>query len=260
MHGVALAQTSPPGHTDGSWAPGPLRPHLAEGAVHVWRADLTAVSGDLIELLSTNERSRAQRFLRARDGELWARAHGVLRVLLGRYLEAEPRRLSFASGEHGKPALLDDSVRAPAEETDATATPMGLSFNLSHSKHVALYAFTRIGPIGVDIEIARRRIDEVAVTARAIGPAEARRLGGLDEAARQREFLRAWARYEAELKWRGTGIGGASPGTDQGEPWVAELEVGDRAAAAVAVERPPRDLSSWVWASPRPTLNRAWAH
>ena len=68
------------------------------------------------------------------------------------------------------------------------------------------------GPVGVDVEVPRRAIDEVALAARAFGPAEARRLEGLDPAVRAQEFLRAWVRHEAQLKCRGTGIGGAPAG------------------------------------------------
>ena len=89
----AIAETAPD-----AWESGPLRPRLGDGAVHVWRADLAAVSDHLIEVLSPDERARAERFLKARDGRLWARCHGVLRVLLGRYLDSDPRRLRFATG------------------------------------------------------------------------------------------------------------------------------------------------------------------
>lgn len=247
MPGVSLTEPPMPGSAHHGWEPGPLHPRLAEGAVHVWRADLTAVSDDLIEVLSPDERARAERFLRARDGQLWARAHGVLRVLLGRYLEADPRMLRFGTGEHGKPALLDDSAQAPAKAGSTSGTPAGLSFNLSHSGHVALYGFTRTGPIGVDVEVARRSINEPAIAERAFGPAEARRLNGLDETVREREFLRRWTRHEAELKRRGTGIGGASAEADQGEPWFAELEMEVQARAAIAVEQQPRELRCWGW-------------
>ena len=214
-----------------SWAPGPLHPLLSEGAVHVWRADLTAVSDDLLELLGAEECARAQRIPRKRDRQLWKRAHGVLRTLLGRYLQMDPSTLRFADGAHGKPALLDDP----------------LSFNISHSGQLALYAFAQGGAVGVDVELVRRPIDEVAIAARAFGPAEARRLEALEPAIREREFLRAWVRVEAELKCRGTGIGAGNEGPRDDDPWLwlAELEVGPRAAGAVALEHPPRELRCW---------------
>jgi 4'-phosphopantetheinyl transferase len=213
----------------------------------VWRADLAELADDLGELLSPAERTRAERFAHERDRLLWTRAHGVLRQLLGRYLERDPRALSFTTVAHGKPALLDDPPRSPATSRRIAARPAGLSFNLSHSGHLALYAFSAIGPVGVDVEVARRPIDELAIAARAFNPAQVRRLAVLDPLTREREFRRAWVRHEAALKCRGTGIGGAAGQASGGEPWIAELDLGPRAAGAVAVGRPPRELRCWDW-------------
>jgi 4'-phosphopantetheinyl transferase len=225
----------------------PSHPGLADGAVHVWRADLAELADDLGGLLSPTERSRAERFARERDRLLWTRAHGVLRQLLGRYLGRDPFTLRFTTGAHGKPALLDDPPRSPATAERMAATHARLSFNLSHSGHLALYAFSAIGPVGVDVEVARGPIDELAIAARALGQAEVRRLAVLDPSIREQEFRRAWVRHEAVLKCRGTGIGGAAAQTNGREPWIAELEVGPRAAGAVAVGRLPRELRCRDW-------------
>ena len=202
--------------------------------MHVWRAELTAVSDGVLELLSRQERERAERLLNAGSEQLWARSRGVLRELVGRYLQKDPATLSFAEGEHGKLELLGP----------------GLSFNLSHSGALAVYAFTPRGAVGVDVEVARRPIDEIALAARTFGAAEARRLGELDAARRSREFLRLWVRHEAELKCRGTGFAGADAAdASAGELWISELEVGARAAAAVALKEVPREFRLWDWQS-----------
>ena len=66
----------------------------------------------------------------------------------------------------------------------------------------------------------------------------------LDPAARTREFLRLWTRHEAGLKCTGTGIGRAGTPTEAEQPWIGELDLGDGAAGAVALERAPRSLVS----------------
>jgi 4'-phosphopantetheinyl transferase len=254
-----LIQAPIPESTDRRWTPGPLHPRLAAGAVHVWRAELTVTTDDLIGLLSNGERERAEGILQARNRRLWMRTRGVLRALLGRYLQLDPCELRFATGARGKPALLEDAEAATAAEWQpASAMPPQLSFNLSHSGQLALYAFTRAGDVGVDVEVARRPIDEIAIAARAFGPAEARRLEGHDPAIRRREFLHAWVRHEAACKLRGTGIGPGGSGAcvTTGLPWICELDVGSRAAGAVALDRPPRELRCWDW-SGRPPGARA---
>jgi 4'-phosphopantetheinyl transferase len=199
--------------------------------VHVWRAELTAVAPDLGELLCEQERARAARIVNEHDGELWRRSRGLLRELLGRYLGLEPASLRFAVGEHGKPELDRDR----------------LAFNMSHSGELALYAFSDAGAVGVDVELARRPVDEVAIAARMLGEDAAQKLRALDPATRQREFLRAWARHEAKLKCLGVGIGEAGRAPAGHRLWVQELELGPTAGAAVATERRASELLCWDW-------------
>jgi 4'-phosphopantetheinyl transferase len=214
------------------WAPGPRHPELAAGAVHVWRAELTSVAPDLGELLCEQERARSERILNKQEGELWRRSRGLLRQLLGRYLQLEPASLRFIVGEHGKPALTG---------------PDSLPFNISHSGGLALYAFSDAGAVGVDVEVARRPVDEVAIAARMLGEGVAQRLQTLDPATRRREFLHAWASHEAQLKCLGVGIGEPGAPPEGHRPSVVELELGPSAGAAVASERPARELLRWDW-------------
>jgi 4'-phosphopantetheinyl transferase len=221
--------------THRKWTPGPAQPLLADGAVHVWRADLNQVGAELAELLCSKERQRAARFLNQRHSELWGRSRALLRQLLGRYLQRNPTELRFLAGEHGKPAL-------------ASHSSLTVEFNMSHSAQLALYAFSRASAVGVDVETARRPIDELAIAARVLGTSEAERLQALDPATRRREFLRAWTQYEAKLKCLGLGIGGDLRASGEGpEPWVADLELAGGAAGAVAATCAPRELRCWGW-------------
>jgi 4'-phosphopantetheinyl transferase len=208
----------------------------------VWRVDLAGVADDLLEFLSAEEHARADRMAGVRDRALWARSRGVLRELLGRYLQADPRELSLATSPKGKPVLDTASART-GRQADATR----LCFNLSHSGETALYAFTTAGPVGVDVQVARRPIDPLAVAARAFGPAEADRLRRLDPKAREQEFLRAWVRHEAALKCLGTGIWDDPEAAAEATPWIAELDLGGPGRAAIAAERAPSEVRCWDW-------------
>ena len=186
------------------------------GVIDIWRADLTAIEDNLDDLLCADERARAARIVPARKRVLWARSRGVLRALLGRYLERDPRALRFALGPHGKPALAHDGT----DEGD-------LRFNLSHSGGLALVAVTAGHEVGVDLELARERYTA--------------------------EFLRTWVAREAVVKCRGLGIEVAAPGDStsvvatQGDPWTAGLDVGPDFAAAIAVEGGPCELHIRDW-------------
>jgi 4'-phosphopantetheinyl transferase len=235
-----------------SWASGPERPRLDAGVVDVWRADLTEAGEGLDALLSDEERARAERMPNERARGMWTRSHGVLRALLARYLGADtdPAALQFAAGAHGKPALAGQSSRgATVEEGARPARVERMQFNLSHSGGLALYAFAAGPAVGVDVELDRRPIDEVAIASRTFGAAEASRLRALDPRTRRHEFLRAWVRHEARLKCLGVGIGGEGTASGESRPWIAELAIGPEAAGAVAVDVAPRALRCWDWSA-----------
>jgi 4'-phosphopantetheinyl transferase len=227
--GTAAADRS--ARVDDAWTPGPLRPQLAPGSLHVWRAELETLTDDVLGSLSVSESARAARFPHAHRGLLWARARAVLRELLARYCEIEPAALELTVDQHGKPDL------APS------AQGRSVCFNLSHSGPLAVYAFTPAAPVGIDVQVAPTRPTNLAALARrAFGAEQGGRLARLDPAHRAREFLRAWARREASLKCRGDDIGAAAAGV-----WVTDLHVGRGAAAAVAVQSKPHALRCWSW-------------
>lgn len=205
----------------------------------VWQADLPAAGWHAHErtLLAADERARATRFVRAADGRRWAAARGILRALLGACLDVDPGTLRFVAGTHGKPRLADQG--------DGLAR---LRFNVSHAGDRALYALALDREVGVDVELPRARaVDHVAIARRALGEAQAARLASLEPPAREQAFLRAWVRWEAVLKCRGTGIGGAAEAPGGPEPWTCELAVDPPAAAALAVEGGPCTVRLRRW-------------
>jgi len=227
------------------WAPAPLTARAREGVVDVWRADLAAIGDQLEQLLCKEELERAAQIVHQRDRVLWARSRGVLRALLARYLGSDPRELRFELGPHGKPALLSEGPTRPGPGMDLR---MDLSFNLSHSGELALYAVSAKRAVGIDVELAHRReVDEVAIAARLLGGDQARRLASLDPDARAREFLRLWVAHEATVKCRGGELARSPKDSHATELWTSALDVGPRAAAALAIEGGRCELRCWQW-------------
>ncbi len=130
-----------------SWQLCPEGPELAEDEVHVWRADLDCDARVLRRLeatLSTDEKARANRFLFQPDRNHFIATRGILRELLGGYVNRVPERLEFDYAPQGKPSL-----RAELPETS-------VRFNVSHSHGMALLAFTVGRRVGVDLELVRK--------------------------------------------------------------------------------------------------------
>jgi 4'-phosphopantetheinyl transferase len=68
---------------------------------------------------------------------------GVLRAIVGHYLQTEPAQVEFEYNAHGKHAL------SPAFNC------AGVHFNLSHLEQMTLLTVTTIGPVGIDVESIR---------------------------------------------------------------------------------------------------------
>ena len=144
----------------------------------------------MLALLDSGERNRAARFHFERDRDAFIASHGWLRTLLGRYLNADPRRIDFIFGHHGKPAIDGAPVH----------------FNLSHSGEMAACAVTRDCEVGIDIERVRPTSDIESIAERFFHPEECRKLFGLAEEERALAFFRCWTRKEAYIKALGAGL------------------------------------------------------
>jgi 4'-phosphopantetheinyl transferase len=185
----------PAGSAPEAWPAGRPHPPLAGDAVHVWRALLDeAALPDAEASLSPDERSRAARLHFEQDRRHFITARALLRTLLGRYLGGAPEVLRFAYGPQGRPTL--------AEPADAG----GLTFSVSHSQGVALYAFTRERAVGVDVERIRGDMNAEGVASQMFSTAERAALAALAPDARLRAFFDGWTRKEAYAKAIGEGL------------------------------------------------------
>jgi 4'-phosphopantetheinyl transferase len=168
-------------------------PLLGPGEVHVWRVRLDPETPirDWADVLSSDERERAARFLFARDQRRFTVSHASLRSILARYLRADPSMLFFATGAQEKPRLAGSS---------------DLSFNLSHSGEQALIGVARGREVGVDIEQFRDHDDLPALAESCFSPSELAAWRGLPATVRKSAFFATWTRKEAYLKARGDGL------------------------------------------------------
>jgi 4'-phosphopantetheinyl transferase len=180
-------------------------PPLASGEVHLWLAD-----GDdwmdcaWHEMLSAEELARTTRYRHAVDRDRARAGRGLLRRLLGSYLDMSPADVVIETGEFGKPQLTGD------------ASDMAIAFNASGSAHLSLFAFARGAAVGVDIEAfaatpgapgkAPPSPRDIRSMAARFAADEAALIHGLPEAEAAAAFMRFWTCKEACLKCRGTGL------------------------------------------------------
>ena len=171
---------------------------LGQTEVHVWRAVLdveAAIVSRMCELLSADERARAERFHFQIDRRHFIVARAHLRMILSRYMNIAPAEVRFEYSEHGKPML------ANGNEPDGE-----IKFNLAHSAGIALFGFTRAGEIGVDLERIRPEITGDDIARRFFSAAELACLERVPAPARQEAFFDCWTRKEAFVKAKGMGL------------------------------------------------------
>ena len=168
-------------------------PPLGENDVHVFRVRTDRAYDDASwAVLSGDERERAQRFHFERDRRTFVLSHAALRRELARLVEVEPQELRFTQGEFGKPALAGHDVH----------------FNLSHSGAIALFATSRRGAVGIDVEQWDEAVEHLSLAEHFFSEAERVALRQLahDDARTVAGFFAAWSRKEAYLKASGHGI------------------------------------------------------
>ena len=169
---------------------------LASNEVHWWCANLDVppeTSARLFATLTRDERSRSSRFRFERDQQRFIVAHGVLRDVLGCYLETKPREITFACNAFGKPDL------SPVFRSR-------LKFNLSHSAGLALIAIAADSNVGVDLECIQAQCDYAEIARRFFSPVEIAQLHALPSHLYAEAFFNCWTKKEAYLKARGEGL------------------------------------------------------
>ena len=143
-------------------------------------------------ILSHDERKRAERLRFDRHRQRFIVQRGMLRKILSGYLDTPPDEIRFHQGPGGKPAVAGES-------------PM-IRFNLSHSKGYALYAVARGREVGIDVEVVRPKPKAAGLVARFFSSNENKAFQKLEPGEKESAFFAGWTRKEAYVKAVGEGL------------------------------------------------------
>ncbi len=211
------------------WVSPPRQPELESNDVHVWRVSLRVALihvKDLFRLLAPEEIDRALRFHFQRDHDHFVIVRGVLRILLGAYIQIPPEQSRFQYSARGRPSLALDQADAM------------LDFNVSHSHELALLTFSRGRAVGIDLEYVRQDIAHEQIAEHFFSAQEVASLQALSDNLRATAFFNCWTRKEAFIKATGEGL---SRPLDQFSMSLAPGE----AARLLAIQGQPEELSKW---------------
>ncbi|WP_050514945.1 4'-phosphopantetheinyl transferase superfamily protein [Streptomyces rimosus] len=135
-----------------------------------------------------------QRFSGLTDPEArsrFAASRLMVRYAAGAALHVPPDSVELAYKPGGRPYLRG------CDQVDVS---------LSHTKDLMVVGLNRRGRIGVDTEVASRRVRYASVERQLCTPTERRHLTALPEPERERELLRIWTLKEAYTKALGQGM------------------------------------------------------
>ncbi len=223
--------------------------------VDVWCVELDSAQffiENFLGILDEAEKERAARYHYEADRRKFILRRGVLRLLLGNYLNTQPSQLRYTTNEFGKPAL-DQCFGS------------NLQFNLSSSGDTTLLAFAEGRRVGVDIERVRQDFKTGPIAKRFFSAVEQASLSQLPAGQRVQGFYNCWTCKEAVIKAEGRGLSLPLPSFDvnfaPGEPArvlaardealgvmqlkLQELEPSNGYAAALAVEGENWQAACW---------------
>ena len=152
-------------------------------------------------LLDGVEQARADSFQLPADRRAYILAHALRRIALGEELNLLPSRLLFSSEPAGRPTLLYPCCR-------------GLGFSHAHTREAVVFALSREGLLGVDIEAHRPLQGGFDLLAPFLSqPDGFASSSSPDEpdAEAQAQFFFHWTAIEAFWKAAGTGLATSNP-------------------------------------------------
>lgn len=171
-------------------------PLLDGTVVHVWTWRLGVDQETLSrfeEVLSTDEWRRVRSSACHLQARRFIVRRGMLRSILGQYLDHPPQEVGFVYNPQGKPDL-------------ASHFSSDLHFNLSDSGNLAVLGVGNGGPLGIDVEWLRRIPFVGRRETQDLPPRETDHFRWGAGPVPSLGFLRAWTRCEAISKAEGVGL------------------------------------------------------
>jgi len=180
-----------------TFLPPPSHLRLSANEVHIWIASLAQAKtkiNNFAPILSNKETNRSKCFYFDSDRERYIVAHGILKIILGRYLDLKTGKLQFCFGKNGKPAI------------STNCRNQDIRFNLSYSESIALYALTLYHEIGIDVEMVRDIPEMEEIAKRCFSINEYSIYRSSPERKKKDVFYEYWTRKEAFCKATGDGL------------------------------------------------------
>jgi len=166
---------------------------LESGLVQLWLANTTVFNlNNIFDLLSEEEINKSEKFYFSKDRKTYLVSRGLLRFLLGKYLNISGCDIRFDYNRYGKPELA-----FPHSEQ--------IFFNVSHSGEFCLIGFSQSSQIGVDIEFMKP-VEYDLLAKNVFSNTERSELKSISDDHKSKAFYSGWTRKESFIKGIGAGM------------------------------------------------------
>lgn len=166
---------------------------LLENSIEVWDIDLKEQMfyrlKPYFHILSNEERKIYSNFKVNWRKKLYIITWVILRLLLSKYTNKQPEKITFYKNKYGKPFIKSSNLK----------------FNISHSKEKLVVAISEC-EVGVDVEYIDTNFDIGDIIDIVLSENEKLSIKTLNPKLQKKQFFLYWTQKEALLKAIGTGI------------------------------------------------------
>lgn len=176
------------------WAICSQPPVISGENVHIWLTDVCDVGEavpSLLQLLSPDERKRAEKYHFNKDRGSFVIRRAVLRMILGLYTGEKAEDLQFTYNNFDKPELKSQ---------------LPINFNSSSSNKVGIITIALDTRIGIDIEFVDNAFPKLELAEKYFSTDEVHALSDLQPALQTAAFFDCWTKKEAFVKAKGGGM------------------------------------------------------
>lgn len=164
-----------------------------DGIFHIWIVQLNEWKSHLFNLKTLLSNEEIERYLRLKVKDKQEQSicsRGILRIILGSYLDKNPANLQIQSTTDGKPYLDRSEIR----------------FNLSHSGDILLCGLSQKSRIGIDIQQIYPITNLETIIKNYFSDNERKYLDSQPVDQLKNNFFSIWTAKEAYLKAIGKGF------------------------------------------------------
>lgn len=236
--------------------------NLTPEIVHIWIANLCSPQRELepfYHILSEDEKEKTNSYQFRQHQTKYIITHGILRMLLAFYSNSDPEKLQYIYSSYGKPHLWNNPE---------------ITFNISYSNEIGIFAFGFRQPIGIDIEYIRPMPDLQPMTDLLLSEAEKKHITNSSDLSGLNLFYKFWTRKEALVKAAGIGLSYpvrqisvslekeevveipnvCTEKSGEGKWFVYELQNLKPYEGVLATKNQVREIHYFDWASDRPAI------